>query len=142
MLAQNFKSAQELGLTDDVYNALKRLLVMLETGKLEHYNFRERHYTQTFYTGRVKKMPSRFNMHLWRVETPCGTCCCLGGTLEAILKADHGAMERLANELRNDDYLPGLHNLFYDNVDADTTVEEAAAALRRYLGGDSFPWLG
>ena len=129
MLAQNFKTAHELGIRDEQLDALQKVLVLLETGKLthtpaDHSNYKI--YPEAPFTG-------HFNMAAWRQETDCGTVCCIGGTAEAI------------SGIRfNDDYDENeeLCDLFHPPHfrEGKITTAQAAIALRSYLTTGEAHW--
>ncbi len=127
MLMQNFKSADELGITEPQFDALRKTLVLLETGKLVH-EFKYSHLSgEGGYTG-------HFNMGVWRGEAECGTVCCIGGTAELLGGVGLGGNTRLVN--------PPLHALFMPSVKnwRDITPAQAATALRSYLTTGSANW--
>lgn len=129
MLAQNFKSPADLGLTDAQHAALCKTLVLMETGQLVHVprrqfkSFADDGYRPTF--------GGAFNMADWYAESDCGTAACIAGTAEMI-----GCLERgsLINACTNRDQLYALcMGKWTDKRFADITVPEAAQALRNYL---------
>lgn len=115
MLAQNFKTADELGLTEKGYQGLHRVLRMLEGGEL-------------VYTPH-NTIPNGFNMNATWYENECGTVGCIGGWAGFYDK--NGATEgfRLPNRDAN------LGALFCPRGRYSTnyTAEQAAHALRTYL---------
>lgn len=128
MLAQNFKTAEELGLTEPQLDALRKTLVLLETGKLTHAKR---------ITGPApvsKDFSALFNMVWWANAHPCGTVACIGGTAELIGGVCFG------------DYLlnKALHELFEPRelkCDwGEITPAQAATALRSYLTTGSANW--
>lgn len=127
MLAQSFKTAEELGLSEEQVDALKKTLVLLETGQLIHkkisnlFSFDEQGLE---YTG-------HFNMQTWNKVTECGTVCCIGGTAELI-----GDDVDFINQTEE------LYALFYPETPyyQDITPSQAATALRSYLTTGSANW--
>lgn len=65
MLAQNFKTPEELNLTEKGYVGLLKVLRMLESGELAWTN--------------GAHVPNGFNMTTTWVENECGTVGCIGG---------------------------------------------------------------
>ena len=74
MLAQNFKTPTELGITDIEFDALQKVLGMLERGEIlpapETAVFDRRHGPET---------PTMFRMTSVWGYAECGTACCLMG---------------------------------------------------------------
>ncbi len=132
MLAQNFKSADDLGITEPRKEALMKTLVLLETGKLVHTATPERYeYFAENFTG-------HFNMAGWRRKASCGSICCIGGTAEII-----GNTSFCLNEIPcalQTLFFPNMHNdgphFQYKNI----TVNHAATALRSYLTTGDAKW--
>lgn len=128
MLAQNFKSAADLGLSEPQLSALQKTLVLLETGKLRHVP------SPTLYTSGGTDFSFKFNMAAWSRDGDgeCGTVCCIAGTAELVGRVDF--CERLA----------ALDELFYaNNCDKNLvaiTPTEAATALRSYLTTGDARW--
>lgn len=130
MLAQNFKSPADLGLTDAQHAALCKTLVLMETGKLEYAPLNEDiGCIQREFTG-------HFNMATWNVKHSCGTVCCIGGTAELIGNLVYGSLHEHSLKLLKAQER-GLYHLFHgywgNKSLADITVPEAAQALRNYL---------
>jgi hypothetical protein len=128
MLAQSFKPAAELGITEPQRDALMKTLVLLETGKLVH--------TTRYASARgPRPFTGHFNMKRWGLEpTDCGTVACIGGTAEIISGINF--FDCL--------YDPGLHELFYAQGSRkemrDITPAQAATALRSYLTTGNANW--
>lgn len=131
MLAQNFKSHVDLGITEPQFDALRKTLVLLETGKLKHQPMPDR------YAWRAEKFSGLFNMGGWRREAHCGTIACIGGTAEIIGDVTFNM---------NKPY--SLNNLFYPNMNNEgvlfdyhaITPAQAARALRSYLTTGDAKW--
>src|SRR4051812_45274855 len=68
MLAQNFKSATDLGIEDAELDALIKVLGMLERQEFVHV---ESVWDRT--------KPNGFNMGATQSKTACGTVACMGG---------------------------------------------------------------
>ena len=122
MLAQNFKSADDLAITEEQKNALIKTLALLETRQLEY----SRDFDTDYEEEPERAFSGKFNMRYWTEHSPCGTIACIGGTAELISGvafpyADHN----------------GLRRLFQPNIPvkrwARITTDEAATALRNYL---------
>ena len=137
MLAQSFKSAADLGITEPQLSALQKTLVLLETGKLTHVSVEDRELLR-----RSSTFTGHFNMDAWAWEVDCGTVCCIGGTAESVggVKFDAAHIRKMPhlNELfypfSGD--VPHPHNFFYDGV----TPSQAATALRSYLTTGDARW--
>ena len=134
MLAQNFKTASYLEITEKQKEALIKTLVLFETNKLTHKS--ERRSTIDWQEDLDPVFTGNFNMRFWGVEIPeCGTVACIGGTAEII--GDVSFCDWLSND--------GLRQLFCPGGDEDEpmtvlhkrlnniTVQQAAIALRNYL---------
>lgn len=132
MLAQNFKSADELRLTEAQYNALKKTLVLMETGKIKHVDNEELSYPIVHFT-----FTGHFNMNEWLAVGECGTIACIGGTAELVGGLRQRSLSNAAE--RNHDlnclfYPPRL--LHWNKI----TVTQAAHALRSYLTTGEAEW--
>jgi len=130
MLAQNFKSAVDLGLTDKQFEALRKTLVLLETGKM-------RHVPQGGSAGEDRTFAGQFNMNKWCARNDCGTIACIGGTAEMI--GELARDELHAAQIHN----RKLRDLFYP-MDAyewqNIQPSQAATALRSYLTTGDARW--
>lgn len=138
MLAQNFKSAADLGITDRHQQALQKTLTLAETGKLVHVD------PTTFESVAVGAgFTGHFNMSWWNQSKTCGTCCCLGGTAELIGGLQENELDELADrnpELKNLFY-PGMHRQQHLGIDMKKiTPKQAATALRSYLTTGDARW--
>lgn len=131
MLAQNFKSAVDLRISEAQKDSLIKTLVLLETGGMRHspcdfgYDFDA---TPTF-TG-------HFNMARWgNISSSCGTVACIGGTAELISGVSFDQI-KLENE--------NLRGLFYpislEPIWHSITPAQAARALRSYLTTGDAKW--
>jgi hypothetical protein len=135
MLAQNFKTAAELGLNDVQLDALQKTLVLFETGKVV---FATEIFVGLCAVEQSSEFTGHFNMANWSARGKCGTVGCIGGTAEMI----GGLPINSLNDASNYNY--ALENLFYAN-DAKVrlekiTVEQAARALRNYLTTGHANW--
>ncbi len=141
MLAQSFKTAEELRITPKQFDALAKTLVLMETGKLVHVDDDEIHSSENNYNLPIEvcRFTGHFNMNLWRSKDDCGTVCCIGGTAELIGNVIFAPEYLLPAELKT---------LFYPNDGMndngihynDITVEQAATALRSYLTTGKANW--
>jgi hypothetical protein len=132
MLAQNFKTAADLGITEPQRAALGKVLVLLETGKLRNCPMGGPSESAGMYSG-------QFNMNQWSAENECGTIACIGGTAELVGTLAVREMSHAAYGSKR------LHELFYPYcVDTlkwtDITTTQAATALRSYLSTGDARW--
>lgn len=139
MLAQNFKSAVELAISEKHRDALIKTLVLFETGKLKHTSYYEGYISNGNFSGLFNisnsKFSGLFNMGCWRRRSPCGTVACIGGTAEMI--------GNVSFFYANCDTETELFKLFYPRVYYPLdmiTVEQAARALRNYLSDSCADW--
>lgn len=117
MLAQNFKTPIELKITDAEFDALYKVLGMLERGEVDHTD------------ARTPTIPNGFNMAVVRRSHRCGTAACIFG------------WARTVNPMMTGTGTPGLFELFtainfkvHHQLDLEkVTVSQAAIALRNYL---------
>lgn len=120
MLAQNFKTAAELGIAEDEKSALAQVLGMLERGELVHCPLKSAPLVTSH----------RFNMGTWDgMLSGCGTVYCIGGWAEKLLGrvAFCNSPKSLDKLFFPDDYHNRIRQL------DDITVTQAAIALRNYL---------
>ena len=130
MLAQNFKTAEELGIKQEELGALIKVLGMLERSELTYapYDTRKRGAATAGFTG-------HFNMNAWHLPAECGTIACIGGTAELV----GGFYFDL--EVGSD-----LYCLFYPSREVwnckyeEITIDQAARALRSYLTTGKAGW--
>jgi hypothetical protein len=145
MLAQNFKSAKELGLKNEYLSALIKTLVLLETGKLEKHENLYDDDGMTTYIPRSgdAKYSGLFNMGEWATNYDCGTVACIGGTAELVGGLKIGELNRLSTSGYSRHH---LHDLFFPPIEdckkfyAEISLEEAAQALRNYLTTGKPKW--
>lgn len=133
MLAQNFKTPVDLGITDAEFDALHRVLGMLEREEVQH---------APGYGGICKSLPSSptnrpapvyFNMGFITGEHDCGTAGCILGWAQHI--ANRCLFERIRTPaiqrlfmMGSEGYVPGLP-VAQENI----RPAHAAIALRNYL---------
>ena len=138
MQAENFKSVDDLDISEPMRNALIVLLSKMEGGEVQHYT-PARDYVQSRGSGDIaveQRSPVRlFNMGFWALDGDgrvCDTIMCIGGACEVIM--GHRCAE----------YSRGLHELFYPPVMIDLwgaiTVAQSAAAIRNYLTTGHADW--
>lgn len=129
MLAQSFKSAADLGITEPQRDALRKTLVLLETGKLRHVPLKYWDDLEPM----ARTFTGHFNMNYWGNHHACGTVACIGGTASIVGNVEFADMPR------------ALDDLFYPNALnstawADITTAQAATALRSYLTTGNANW--
>lgn len=124
MLAQNFKTPADLGVSKVEFYALIKVLGMLERGELVDHKCINSH-------GKFEPtIPNGFNMNCSGEKTACGTVACIGGWIAILLEKPHTYVyETRAN----------LHNLFWGYL-PNTTVAEAAIATRNFLTFGTALW--
>jgi hypothetical protein len=134
MLAQNFKSAADLDITDKQLEGLIQVLGLLEREEVTHVRVCD---TDCFYNENRKPpvgFTGAFNMGNIYTVADCQTAACIAGTADLFCGTDFAP----AGDLRFGD-LPGdLIDLFCPNVIETEAWEailpsQAAAALRNYL---------
>lgn len=129
MLAQNFKSADELEITEAQVDALRKTLVLLETGKLVHASL-----DVDFDRSGFGVFSGEFNMGSFGFAHKCGTVACIAGTAEIISGVKFVCQDRPV----------ALSDLFFAYVLSsdmeDITPSQAAIALRSYLTTGDARW--
>jgi hypothetical protein len=135
MLAQNFKTADDLCISIAEHGALIQVLGMLERGELIH--------ADTLYG------PSSFNkglrsfkgLHMGMTGSSCGTVACIGGWVASILGIDqrdyvngHGGSNGLKDLYLVKQLTPFSLPLY------KITADQAAIALRSYLTTGNANW--
>lgn len=130
MLAQSFKSAADLGITEPQFEALKKTLVLLETAKLRHVD--------ALMTGASDgtSFSGEFNMCNWKTRHECGTVGCIGGTAELIGNVSFGFIYHHPNRALRDLFLPSFSSKKWNEI----TPVQAATALRSYLTTGDAKW--
>lgn len=114
MLAQNFKTPADLGITAAEFDALVKVLGMLERGELTHDHWD------------CPSVPNGFSMIEYITETQCGTVACIAGWADKIADTTF-ASRHLFNLPR------ALDELFSGPTRGDASPSQAAIALRNYL---------
>lgn len=112
MLAQNFMTPADLGITDILFESLVKVLGMLERGELKH-------------TPVTMPIPNGFNMADRWIHDDCGTACCIMGWCDLV------ARKQLSWPISNH----ALADLFCPDMcwAGHHTPAQAAIALRNYL---------
>lgn len=129
MLTQNFKTADELEITEPQFDALRKTLVLLETGKLVHVPSSSDGDARAHFTG-------HFNMCNWSAKHDCGTIACIGGTAELIGNVSFGHIYNHPDENLKDLFLPPFSGAKWSAI----TPTQAATALRSYLTTGDAKW--
>lgn len=125
MIAQNFKTASDLGISESHIAALAKVLGMLERGEFTHH------------TESTKKTAYKFNMNFWgpvseHSKVNCGTPHCIGGWAEVIGRVSFGP-DRSA-ELDELFYPGRVLKEIYGEFDYERiTTAQAGIAVRNYL---------
>lgn len=115
MLAQNFKTAAELGITDPEFDALSQVLGMLERNELAYHR------------SLMPIVANGFNMGLIHRHDHCGTVACIYGWAKTLHKSFMGGRTDNLMDLFCGEGRPAGFEL------RDITDEQAAIALRNYL---------
>ena len=126
MFAQNFKTPADLGINDAEFEALLKVLGMLERGDLKHQP-----------DDNLPIMPNGFSMNTWLMESRCGTLGCIKGWARVVSR-DY---ELFADYTRNDTVY-GLFTVdhLHEKPWSEISTEEAAIALRNYLTSGEPRW--
>jgi hypothetical protein len=130
MLAQNFKSAAELKITEAQKEALMKTLVLLETGKLKHVPYSNDMLRLNGSSVEGKAFDGFFNMACSFAAADCGTIACIRGTAMMVSGVDFPPCKEPAQ----------LHDLFYHWAGDDPDDVQAATALRSYLTIGDAKW--
>ena len=77
MLAQNFKTPAELGVSDTEFEALLSVLRMLERGEIKEAP-PDQNWTSIFNLAECPE-PTMFSMRTTQATADCGTACCIIG---------------------------------------------------------------
>lgn len=123
MLAQNFMTPTALKISDAEFEALVKVLGMLERGDLIQHGA---WVSNEDGWGFRPTIPNGFNMSCSGERTHCGTVACIGGWVAILTGRGHEFVNGM----------PGDHPLYklcWSNTDSTTTTEQAAIALRSYL---------
>jgi len=139
VLAQNFKTAAELGIPEVIHEGLIKVLGMMERGELRHVpnvnDFKR--------VGAGEKLSGLFNMSCWSVNYDCGTVCCIGGTINLLYGINCDDLSYYDGKNGNSAGSVALRELFYPPYKTDyddITVDQAARATRNYLTAGRADW--
>lgn len=145
MLARNFKTAEELGLSEAEHKTLIDLLGRMERGEVEHRRISDQDQVALPHAWMWSAWVWRglFNMAVIRQATDCGAVCCMLGAAreiggDTLFPEGHGSDRRVRGAREN------LYTLFcpLGFVDyQDITVDEAAEQLRKYLTTGTHDWV-
>src|SRR5579872_209917 len=139
MLAQNFKTAKDLGLSDHRFESLVKTLGVLERGEVKHVRIVDDLFEEGKEFAIPEKFDGLFNMDNTFTRANCGTAGCIAGTCDWLFKTDFAPEGNLALDLNFE-----LLKLFCPNIDwyywPKITVDQAARALRNYLSCGEARW--
>lgn len=122
MLAQNFKTPAELKITDAEFDALYKVLGMLEREELKHVDFAK------------PEGPNGFNLGCFKNQTACGTVACIAGWSDLLFGT---TFERQHSARTKGD---PLINLFTPAKQDEVTTSQAAIGLRNFLTHGEARW--
>lgn len=132
MLAQNFKSASDLQISDVELSALITVLGMLERGELVH--------EENMYD--YPPLGNKFNMGIALTQTSCGTLGCIAGWAYAV--SNREAFTEIVSSNGWNRKNKGLIKLFgigyRTHYLSQYTTDQAAVALRSYLTTGEAKW--
>ncbi len=131
MLAQNFMTPAQLGLTENQHGALVQVLGMLDRGELVYTPM------AAVAEGNFQNRPGLFNMNAWHRAQECGTIHCIGGTAELLGADDFHWIVQHNSALRNLFYPFSVPHRKWELI----TTAQAAAALRSYLTTGESNWV-
>lgn len=120
MLAQNFKTATDLGITEIEIESLIKVLGMLERGELNHAPSGE---------------DPGFNMGAPHIQLSCGTVGCIAGWAryisggEAFPWANRASAFQIGGNSINELFVPSNYVAYLSRIRPD----QAAIALRNFL---------
>lgn len=132
MLAQNFKTPADLKITDADFDALFKVLGMLERGDLTYHD------GENVKAWKGHEMPRHFNMVTWDCLADCGTVCCIGGTAEYVGGFQKAHFHSSENPQLRD--LLGIGGSLRLLELRGISVEQASIALRNYLTNGEARW--
>jgi hypothetical protein len=126
MLAQNFKTPADMGINDEEFDALRKVLGMLERGELVHEPredaAREYHFDP--------QVPNGFCMDCSGEQTSCGTVACIGGWVAILMGRTRDDINHYVNSTSANS---SLYALYWGRTDRNIQPSQAAIALRNYL---------
>lgn len=143
MLARSFKTARQLRIRQDVYDALILALHYFEREEPNHLDIEIAPSVILVEAEMGNPVPPpNFNMRCWRQKHDCGTVCCIGGTAEMLAGMPYASIDRYSHE--GPVVKLELMNLFYPYEIGIPwnyiTVAMAAQALSNYLTTGKSNW--
>jgi len=129
MLAQNFLTPTDLGISQPHIDALVLTLGVLERGEIVHlYDPDAVH----------QSSPLCFNMATWADKEGCSTVACIGGTAELLGGVNFSSYHIAKSKdcALDDLFYPSLECVNFQTI----TVPQAATALRNYLTTGKARW--
>lgn len=132
MLAQNFKTAAELGITEIECDALSKVLGMLERGELSHALNK----SSDILCDVVPTSPASFHMAITSECHDCGTVACIGGWAATFIPG------MSPQDYVNNKHSPNLRELYWPHYDLFDVItpDVAAIAIRSYLSTGEANW--
>jgi hypothetical protein len=130
MLAQNFKTPADLGISDKAFDALLKVLGMLERGELAEHKWLNGNLPQS-------EEPKFFNMNMVTGESDCGTTACILGWARWIARDRRLLESGRPHELDN---LFRMGNCYEFDIPSAIQPAHAAIALRNYLTFGEARW--
>lgn len=137
MLAQNFKTAADLGISEGDIVGLIKVLGMLERREVQHVDVPD--------SSDVRMQPTAdhlFNMGNTYIVVDCKTAACIAGTSDLFCGTNF--VTKKNKTLRSKKMPCGLTELFAPSIpEAEwdfITTDQAAAALRSYLTTGEANW--
>lgn len=132
MLAQNFKTAAELAIENGEFDALVKVLGMLERGETSYAPLNENKTSGYCLLPPSDRTPTMFNMDTVFGEADCGTTACMLGWAQ-FLTQDYSLFPDMNMTPETRDLF--LYQTFIraDDPAWKATPEQAARALRNYL---------
>ena len=156
MLAQNFLTAEELQLRPCEYEALIKVLGILERGEITFVpNVIGKVRREHIQVGESNPSARNFvfNMAVWHCHLPCGTVHCIGGLAEEIggfhfSNYNLAGLDELFHPFNSFMRMTAFNSFVYDDngerIDPPDwealTVSQAAMALRSYLNSGHPHW--
>lgn len=138
MLAQNFKTAVDLKITDEELTALVKVLGLLEREELVHTIIPDDTSTEEDET--LKNIPNGFNMNY---DGACGSVLCIGGWAAKFMNKVPDEYVALHRAYQVQDAVTPLTPLYWpsDEMDWDyITMPQAATVLRHFLVQGVVDW--
>lgn len=133
MSDRKLKTAEELGISQEEYDALLKVRHKLASGELRYVPKKTlgRQLNVGFHPNDVI-----FNMNDWESTHKCGTARCIGGHMALEIGLPSWA------DYEDTTYNGPLYNLCWDWGGGDPAAAEAVLAIDRFLSGNiDNPWL-